>query len=517
MVLIMAGAALGQAQPRAQAAMEPSFVVTCYPTGIAKNDPIVFPGQSGASHMHTFFGAKGVTASTTASTLSQATSSQCGSYYDGIDLSAYWIPTLYKNGQQVYRDDGSIQLRSYYQRAGGAGGEPVVQAWPRGLKIIAGDMHATSAQPEVYYFCANTVDTGNQSKGSTVFPSCASNETLVAKLTFPDCWDGKYLDSADHKSHMEYSSGSRNTCPSDHPVKLAQLTFEAWFYGVNGSGSDFSWASGGPYSFHGDVMSMWQPRPAANLVNQCINVAFDCNPLIYPNVPVGAVTQAQIDAQYTGQEPPASTPTPSPTMTMPPTPSATPTASPTPTHDHSTMPTPTASATATPTMSSTASATPTATATPTHDHSAMPTPSASASPSASPTPTMTMKPTVSPTPSATPTATRTPTTSPTLGTLTSDVPRFKAVGDSILKVGVNEGNWGPGQVTFRYQWLRNGSPIAGETASTYDFTRADQGNYVSVQVTGSKAGYASVTRTSKLIGPIWFPSWAQPSSRMKMV
>lgn len=469
MVFVMACAALGQAQPRAEAAMEPSFVVTCYPTGIAKNDPIVFPGQTGASHMHTFFGAKGVTATTTASTLSEARSSQCGSYYDGVDLSAYWIPTLYKNGQQVYREDGSIQLRSYYQRAGGADGQPVDQAWPRGLKIIAGDMHATSAQPEVYYFCANTVNTGAQSKGSTVFPSCASNESLVSKLTFPDCWDGKYLDSADHKSHMAYSGGSRNSCPSSHPVKLAQLTFEAWFYGVNGSGSDFSWASGGPFSLHGDVMSMWQPRPAANLVNQCINIAFDCNPLIYPNIPVGSVSQAQIDAQYAGQEPPAaSTPMPSAT----------------PTHDHSTMPSPSVSATPT------------------------------SSTSAPPTPTMTMTPTVSatPTPSATPTATRTPTASPTLGTLTSDVPRFRAVGNSMLTVGVSEGNWGPGQVNFNYKWLRNGSPIAGATASTYDLTRADQGNYISVQVTGSKMGYASATRTSKQIGPIWFPSWAQPGS-----
>lgn len=479
-------------QTPASAAMEPSFVVTCYPTGIAKNDPIVFPGQAGMSHMHSFFGAKGVNQNTAASTLSQATSSQCGSYYDGIDLSAYWIPTLYKNGQQVYRDDGSIQLRAYYKRAGGPDGEPVDQAWPRGLKIIAGDMHATSAQPEVLYFCANTVDTGSQGKASSVFPSCDSDETLVAKLQFPDCWDGKYLDSSDHKSHMAYSSGSRNTCPSDHPVKIAQLTFEAWFYGVNGSGSSFSWASGGPYSFHGDVMSMWQPRPAANLVNQCINVAFDCNIFNYPDIPVGPVTQAQIDAQYTGVEPPATSPTPMPSMTMSPT------------------------ASASPTMTMTPTASPTMTMSPSVSASASPTKTATATPT--PTPTMTMSPSPSPTvPTTSPTPTKTPTASPTLGTLTSDVPTFKAVGNSILKVGVDEGDWGPAPVTFTYQWLRNGSPISGKTASTYDFSWADQGTYISVKVTGSKNGYASVTRTSRPLGPIWFPSWARPSAGLKAV
>lgn len=489
LVFVLAAACLGGSQTRAQAAMEPSFVVTCYPTGKAKNDPIVFPGQAGMSHMHSFFGAKGVTENTTAATLSAKTSSQCGSYYDGIDLSAYWIPTLYKNGQEVYRDDGSIQLRAYYKRAGGPDGSPVDQAWPRGLKIIAGDMHATSAQPEVLYFCANTVNTGSQGKASSQFPSCDSDETLVAKLTFPDCWDGKYLDSANHKSHMAYSSGSGNACPATHPVKIAQLTFEAWFYGVNGNGADFSWASGGPYSFHGDVMSMWQPRPAANLVNQCINVAFDCNIFNYPDIPVGAVTQAQIDAQYTGVEPPASstspTPTPTMTMSMDPTASATMSMSPSATPSQDQSATPTAIVTPTMTMSPTASATPTATN--------------------SPTPTMTDSPTHTPTPS--PTLTQTPTTSPTLGTLTSSVPTIEESRTRWLTLIASEGNWGPPPVTFAYQWYRNGNPIVGATSRSYTLSRADGGTTLSVAVTGSKEGYGSVTEESEVVGPVWVPRW----------
>lgn len=256
LAIALAATGLVVIQTPASAAMEPSFVVTCYPTGIAKNDPIVFPGQAGASHMHSFFGAKKVTESTTAASLSSATSSQCGSHYDGVDVSAYWIPTLYKNGQQIYKDDGSIQLRAYYKRAGGPDGELVDQAWPRGLKIIAGDMHATSAQPEVLYFCANTVNTGSQSKASEVFPSCASDETLVAKLTFPDCWDGKYLDSADHKSHMAYSSGSRNSCPADHPVKSPNSRLRRGFTASTATAPSSAGAAGTvqlPWRRHVDV------------------------------------------------------------------------------------------------------------------------------------------------------------------------------------------------------------------------------------------------------------------------
>lgn len=309
-VLLSTLGAVSFAQPAAAAA-DPSFRVTCFPRGMAPNDPIVFPGQAGASHMHSFFGAKGVDQNTTLESLLRQSTSQCGNHYDTVDLSAYWIPTLYKNGQAVHVETGEHQLQAYYQRAGGPDGAPVAQAMPQGLKMIAGDMHATTPQSIVTYVCAKTNDTGQQRGGGHEFLSCAGDETLVAKLVFPDCWDGKNLDSANHRSHMAYSGGSRATCPSTHPVKIPRITFEAWYHGVNGSASSFSWASGGPYTFHGDVISAWDTHAAANLVNQCINVAYDCNPHSYPNIPRGNVTAAQIAAQIVTTSNPAPAPAPS--------------------------------------------------------------------------------------------------------------------------------------------------------------------------------------------------------------
>lgn len=44
------------------------------------------------------------------------------------------------------------------------------------------------------------------------------------------CWDGKNVDTPDHKSHVAYpSSGSFETtgpCPDSHPVRLPQLMYE---------------------------------------------------------------------------------------------------------------------------------------------------------------------------------------------------------------------------------------------------------------------------------------------------
>ena len=254
----------------------PQFKVTCYGVTEAQNDPIVFPGVVGASHMHSFFGAKNISASSTATSLLSEPTSQCGSGYT-MDRSAYWVPTLYKNGSPVFTTDGSIQVRAYYDSSDG---HPVDQPFPQGLKMIAGDMMATDAiwpatqdgYPVAWYKCVKTDDTGNQrsASGSALakFPTCSSDESMVMVITFPDCWDGVHLDSADHKSHISYAVGpnaqGRTVCDAAHPVKLPRLTEEVWYYGVNGPASSFSFATaknaagqpiGSSYTLHADVMS----------------------------------------------------------------------------------------------------------------------------------------------------------------------------------------------------------------------------------------------------------------------
>lgn len=68
-----------------------------------------------------------------------------------------------------------------------------------------------------------------------------------------------------------------------------------------------------------------------------------------------------------------------------------------------------------------------------------------------------------------------------------------AVG-SVLTAGT--GAWTPAPDSFTYQWLRDGTPIAGATHATYTATTADGGHVVSVAVTAVKDGYASTSVTS---------------------
>jgi bacillolysin len=99
------------------------------------------------------------------------------------------------------------------------------------------------------------------------------------------------------------------------------------------------------------------------------------------------------------------------------------------------------------------------------------------------------------------TATSAPTTT-VLGLLTSATPTVSGSPVAGQTLTANPGAWGPGAVTFGYQWLRNGTPVGGATAATYPLTTADLAASMSVQVTGSESGYVDRTEVSAAVGPV---------------
>ena len=62
----------------------------------------------------------------------------------------------------------------------------------------------------------------------------------------------------------------------------------------------------------------------------------------------------------------------------------------------------------------------------------------------------------------------------------------------------NSMSWDSG-VSLSYQWLRDGIPISGATALSYEPTSLDYSHQLSVSVTGSAAGYTSSTQTSSVV------------------
>ena len=91
-------------------------------------------------------------------------------------------------------------------------------------------------------------------------------------MLFPECWDGRRLDSADHKSHMAYATARR--CPSTHPVSVPAIT-QIYRYPTRG-GEGFSLASGGQFSAHADFVNAWKPEVLRKLVDDCLNALVHC-------------------------------------------------------------------------------------------------------------------------------------------------------------------------------------------------------------------------------------------------
>jgi hypothetical protein len=248
--------------------------VLCGVDHFGNDDPIVAPRQPGSSHMHSFYGNTSTNAWTTSESLPSHSPSSCGRGMGGSDLSAYWIPSLYKkdaDGTNALVKSGEQALVVYYRRAGGAAG-PRVHPFPIGLRMIAGDATAISPQPiwKVLWSC------GGAGPQTPHIPTCPEpGQPIHASLVFPSCWDGAHLDVADHQSHMTYAADN-GSCPEDHPVSVPQVTFEVDYPGIAG-GPSYSLASGGVYSFHGDFFAAWNSRVQNALIGSCLNEPRECS------------------------------------------------------------------------------------------------------------------------------------------------------------------------------------------------------------------------------------------------
>ncbi|MDP9694330.1 UNVERIFIED_ORG: hypothetical protein J2X79_001885 [Arthrobacter globiformis] len=80
--------------------------------------------------------------------------------------------------------------------------------------------------------------------------------------------------------------------------------------------------------------------------------------------------------------------------------------------------------------------------------------------------------------------------------LTASTPTITGTAKVDSTLTAEPGTWGPSPVTLSYQWKADGADIAGATANTYKPTAATVGKILTVSVTGSKAGYATASRTS---------------------
>jgi hypothetical protein len=251
----------------------PWFQIVCS-LGVRRNDdPIVHPGQPGASHEHQFFGATGIDAHSTYASLTAA-GTTCA---DRGDTAGYWVPTLYdENG--IMRQPKRV--RAYYYANTSTG--TTVQPFPANLRIIAGSAQSTGPQPigAIHWLCRNRL---NQSAmlplASNDPPRCDPDEFLSLSISFPDCWDGVHLDSSDHRRHMAYADSQRR-CPASHPVKVPRMRLSITYEDAAFTGGAFTLGAprGHPmalpsYAMHADFWNTWQQSALNEYVEGCLRSA----------------------------------------------------------------------------------------------------------------------------------------------------------------------------------------------------------------------------------------------------
>ena len=242
-----------------------NFRLVCEISHLDYDDPIVYPGQNNAAHLHMFWGNTLVDHNSTTNSLLGSGESTCGG---PLNRSAYWAPALIDS-----RGNARIPafISTYYKsnkNEAQFGNRPL----PEGLRMIT---------DEYTWKC------GNQENDSKTIPNCSAGADLRAQISFPMCWNGRDLDSPNHRSHMAfiYYDNGRPTCPSTHPVKLPHVEYFIYWENPDlASNSNWYISSDrhngmnhpGGSTMHADWWGAWQPTVMKRWVDECITATRNC-------------------------------------------------------------------------------------------------------------------------------------------------------------------------------------------------------------------------------------------------
>ena len=236
--------------------------------------------------------------------------SDCTSCAVTQDKSAYWTPPLYflhSNGtaEMVEQVGGMLAYYLLYNDAANPNGK--ITAFPEGFQMISGDKRQRSfpypipdndksswtanqktqsalSQKALGFNCLNYAATPEASLYRHFLPdkdyldaNCVDGIRL--ELMFPSCWNGKDVDSDDHKSHVAFPDlVMSGACPEGFGTKLPSLFFETIFntYAFKGMDGQFVLSNGDPtgYGYHGDFQMGWDSVDfLQSAVDTCTNAS----------------------------------------------------------------------------------------------------------------------------------------------------------------------------------------------------------------------------------------------------
>ncbi|KAM7192342.1 protein of unknown function (DUF1996) domain containing protein [Naviculisporaceae sp. PSN 640] len=230
----------------------------CSQLVIDRIDPLVNPGSLPSPHLHQVVGGNAFNVSMPNADIAELATCTTCSFTE--DLSNYWTANVYfkaRNGSYkrvpqipnrlLFNDrfttetDGGFVV--YYVSPGQNGVTP----FRPGFRMLVGDANqrqkiGNGKKSQSCFRCYS----GPNWRGDDAAP-CADARLdtehfptqpcsgIRSNILYPTCWDGKNLDSPDHKSHVAYpvagpaaftGSSVGGACPSTHPVKIPQIMLE---------------------------------------------------------------------------------------------------------------------------------------------------------------------------------------------------------------------------------------------------------------------------------------------------
>ncbi|MBW8799173.1 MAG: DUF1996 domain-containing protein [Streptomyces sp.] len=321
---------------------------------------IVAPGVSnGAHHFHDYIGNQSNNAFASDQDLANADTS-CA---DQGDKSTYYWPVLrLQNGKQERDADkpgggtegNAGQIVTAKEVTLTFEGNPTskVTEMPRLLRIITGDAKAFvngPANANASWSCTGYENRQLKDK----YPLCPSGSDVVRTFRFQSCWDGRNIDSANHRTHVAFEAPD-GSCPAGFqaiPQLVQRIVYDVAAPSLQDGGrtvplfavDSFPEQLHKPVTDHGDFINVFDESLMRKMVD-CINSGRTCgagageqppsqsaepaepSDTASPVAPPAESQSAEPSGPATGQpssepassEPPADTPaTETPTATAP--------------------------------------------------------------------------------------------------------------------------------------------------------------------------------------------------------
>ncbi|MFD9981857.1 DUF1996 domain-containing protein [Streptomyces massasporeus] len=278
-----------------QGASGGSFATSCgvNENGLFNSDNIIAaPGvTNGAHHFHDYVGNQSNNAFASDQDLAKAETS-CDD--QGDKSSYYWPVVRLQNGaqeQDAQKPGGGIE--------GNAGeivtpkqvtltfvGNPreKVTAMPRLLRIITGDAKSFvngPANANASWSCTGFEDRQLKDK----YPLCPQGSDVVRTFKFQSCWDGRNIDSANHRTHVAFADAAGN-CPSGFrpiPQLVQRIVYDIDAPSLQDGGrttplfavDSFPEQLHKPVTDHGDFINIFDEDLMGEMVD-CINDGRKC-------------------------------------------------------------------------------------------------------------------------------------------------------------------------------------------------------------------------------------------------